>query len=608
MSNTFPHGYALLIGVGESAVPNWSLQVTVKDMLALKSVLADPHFCAYDKDKIRLLHDAEATRQNILEGLAWLKEQAQHDPQATMIIYYSGHGWLEQNSNRYYLLQHDVDIDHLADTALDAETFTAHLHQIPAQRLLVVIDSCHAEGMAAAKHQLPSGFSSHAMPEHLIKTLSQGKGRVAFTSSLGKELSWIRPDLDMSVYTYHLIEALQGKGNQAGDTAVRISDLMGYLSKKVPESVRHFYKTEQTPFFDMTSGNFPLAICPNQITTEELADLEEPEGQVPLNSPFYMERPPIEADCYHAIIRPYALIRIKAPRQMGKSSLMTRVLHHAEQQGYRTAALSFQQADNARLADLDKFLQWFCAGVTRKLKLPTHKVADLWDDFLGSKDNSSEYFEKELLAEFTTPLVLGLDDVDRIFEYQEIASDFFGLLRTWHEQSKNNDIWKKLRLVIVHSKEVYIPLNINQSPFNVGTAVELSEFTLAQVQELAQRHQLDWTDAQCEQLMNIVGGHPYLIREALYQIAHDKMTLAQLLKKAPTEEGPYAEHLRRHLRNLEQDEQLRAAIKKVVAEKKPIEIGSTEAFKLHSMGLIKLQGDAVMPLCHLYRDYFSKRL
>ncbi len=42
MSNTFPHGYALLIGVGKSAVPNWSLPVTVKDVLALQSILTDP--------------------------------------------------------------------------------------------------------------------------------------------------------------------------------------------------------------------------------------------------------------------------------------------------------------------------------------------------------------------------------------------------------------------------------------------------------------------------------------------------------------------------------------------------------------------------------------
>lgn len=56
--------------------------------------------------------------------------------------------------------------------------------------------------------------------------------------------------------------------------------------------------------------------------------LENPEGQVPLSSPFYVERPPIETTCYGAIAQPNALIRIKAPRQVGKSSLMSRILHH----------------------------------------------------------------------------------------------------------------------------------------------------------------------------------------------------------------------------------------------------------------------------------------
>jgi hypothetical protein len=44
----------------------------------------------------------------------------------------------------------------------------------------------------------------------------------------------------------------------------------------------------------------------------------EPEllgGQVPLESVFYVERSPLEADCYKTILQPGALIRIKAPRQ-----------------------------------------------------------------------------------------------------------------------------------------------------------------------------------------------------------------------------------------------------------------------------------------------------
>ena len=59
--------------------------------------------------------------------------------------------------------------------------------------------------------------------------------------------------------------------------------------------------------------------------------LDEPEGQIPLDSTFYMERPPNEGRCYDTIVKPGALIRIKAPRQMGKSSLMLRILDRATQ-------------------------------------------------------------------------------------------------------------------------------------------------------------------------------------------------------------------------------------------------------------------------------------
>ncbi len=341
-------------------------------------------------------------------------------------------------------------------------------------------------------------------------------------------------------------------------------------------------------------------------TTRPLA-LDEPEGQVSLSSDFYVERPPIESDCYEAIVKPGALIRVKAPRQMGKSSLMSRVLLHASQQGYRTASLNFQSADSEFLSSLDKFLQWFCAIIARELDLDD-KLADYWKPFLGSKDRCTEYFQRYLLRESTTPLTLGLDEVDQIFQHPEIATDFFGLLRAWHEKGKNQALWQRLRLVIVHSKEVYIPLNINQSPFNVGVPIELPELNQSQVRDLVRRHSLNWSEKQLEQLMAMMGGHPYLVRVALYQIARGKITLEKLLQVAPTEEGPYYDHLRRHLLNLEENASLVAAIKQVVEANHPVEIKAAEAFKLRSMGLVKFQGNAVTPLCEMYRQYFRERL
>ena len=335
--------------------------------------------------------------------------------------------------------------------------------------------------------------------------------------------------------------------------------------------------------------------------------LEEPEGLVPLDSPFYMERLPIETDCYETVVRPGSLIRIKAPRQLGKTSLLVRTLAHAKSQGFETVRLSFQTSDNDTLNDLDEFLQWFCCSVTEELDLED-RLADYWKGARGIVRRCQRYFERYLLTELDKPLVLGLDEVDQVFEHPQIATDFFGMLRVWHEEGKTNPIWRKLQLVIVHSKEVYVPLSINRSPFNVGLPIELRELNEDEIEALITRHQLSLTAHQKQQLVELVGGHPYLLRAALYQLARGRISLTQLLEEAPTEGGLYSDHLRRHLLNLEADQDLLSAFKQVIPAYRPVQIGSTEAFKLHSMGLVRYDGNSVVPLCGLYRQYFQSRL
>lgn len=332
-----------------------------------------------------------------------------------------------------------------------------------------------------------------------------------------------------------------------------------------------------------------------------------PGGQVPLESAFYIERPAIETDCYKAILQPGGLVRIKAPRRMGKSSLMSRILRQADQQGCRTVSLSFQLADKAIFQNLDQFLQWFCATVSLGVQVP-RKLTDYWDDLFGSKISCKIYFEQYLLPQVGQPLVLGLDDVDRLFEYPDLADEFFGLLRAWHEEAKNRNVWKQLRLVVAHSTEVYIPLNVNQSPFNVGLPVELTGFSPQQVQVLAQRHGLNWTDENTTHLMKLVGGSPYLIQLALYHLWHQDVTLEQLLQTEAIATGIYSDHLRRQLFNLQQHPDLAGAFSKVVASAVPVELGLVQAFRLQSLGLVRLQGNQAVSGCELYTQYFRDRL
>lgn len=333
---------------------------------------------------------------------------------------------------------------------------------------------------------------------------------------------------------------------------------------------------------------------------------ENLDGQVPLNSPFYVERPPIEANCYTAIVKPGALIRIKAPRQMGKTSLMSRILHQGEKQGYQTGFINLWSRELFK--NLDSFLESFCANVSLELGIE-EKIDQYWKpQRYSSQTNCTNYFQSYLLKELKQPVILGLDEVDRIFQYSEIADEFFTMLRSWHEKGKNNETWQKLRLVISHSQEVYISLDVNKSPFNVGLPIDLNKFSLAQVQDLVKRHGLQWSDTEINQLMGMIDGHPYLVRTALYHIATNDLTLKQFLEIAPTEEGLYEDHLYRHLLILEENKQLKSAMLKLVNSDDAVTLEPIYAFKLKSMGLAESRGNKVIPLCNLYRLYFSDRL
>ncbi|WP_375515801.1 AAA-like domain-containing protein [uncultured Nostoc sp.] len=484
-----------------------------------------------------------------------------HEPH---IIHFSGHG----GGNQGLALENNTGQMQLVSTESLARLFKLFKDKVEC----ILLNACYSEVQAEAIYQ---HINCVVGMNRAIGDKAAIKFAVGFYDALGADRSY------EDAYEF-------------GCSAIDL--------ESIPESSTPVLKSRNNP-----KG----AICANEIIPDTeikpVVSLESPEGQVSLNSAFYVERSPIEVDCYEAILQPGALIRIKAPRQMGKSSLMSRVLHHASQHSYQTALVNFQSADAESFGNLDQFLQWFCASITYELNLPD-KLNEYWKGVLGSKNKSTNYFQRYLLPAINNPVALGLDEVDEVFKHPIIAADFFGLLRAWHERSKNETIWKNLRLVIVHSKEVYIPLNINQSPFNVGLPIELPDLNQIQVQNLVQRHSLNWSNSQVEELITLVGGHPYLVRVALYEIARGRMTLENLQKIAATEEGPYSDHLRRHWLNLQEDAELLAAVKLVMMANRAVDVGTTEAFKLRSMGLVKFQGNEVVPLCELYRQYFGHRL
>jgi AAA-like domain len=339
------------------------------------------------------------------------------------------------------------------------------------------------------------------------------------------------------------------------------------------------------------------------------------QSSIPITSdfPLYIQRPPVETDCCQEILKPGALIRIKAPEKMGKTSLLKGILAHAEAFSYRKVYLNLRAAEGAMFANLDKFLRWFCANLSKELGLKPN-LDDYWDEELfGSLVSCKTYFQSYLLEQIDSPIALGLDNVDRVFEYSDIAKDFLPMLRYWHEEANNLPIWQNLRLIIANSTEAYIKLDANQSPFNVGRQIKLPGFNLEQVQLLVKHYGLDWTEdiemqKFAEDLIEMVGGHPYLIRLAIDALCHQNLNKEQLLKEAPTQGGIYSAHLRHHWDNLQSSPELAISMKSVVASETGVQLEPTQAYKLESMGLVTLVGDVVQPSCELYRQYFRDRL
>ncbi|MGG6295374.1 AAA-like domain-containing protein [Leptolyngbya sp. AN02str] len=407
------------------------------------------------------------------------------------------------------------------------------------------------------------------------------------------------------------------ENNGKSYTLEQLSDRTG-LSTKTLTKVRRRQKPVDQPTLEAYFEAFGLTLgtddCIGQDfevapPTSAFSQQVPLRGQIPLDSLLYVYRPPAEQICFKEIMQPGALIRIKAPQQFGKTSLMARVLNQAEDHSFRTAVLSMRLADASVFSSLEQFLKWFCASVTRGMQLP-NKLDEYWDATFGSSYCCGDYFERYLLPEGDTPLLLAIDDADILFAHPEIATDFFGMLRAWYEQSRHgtaaSEIWHRLRLVILHSTEVLLRLNMHQSPFNVGILVELLPFTPEQVQDLALRYGLAGSDVQSDILVDMLGGNPYLTQLALHYINTYGLTMSDIATSALAPDGVFGSYLRQLFIYLEDRHELIVAVKQMVAKPQGVELYPEAAFRLYSLGLVRFKGRLTLFNGTLHQHYFTQ--
>lgn len=278
----FDHGYALLIGVDQNKVPSLALPIVKKDITKLKEVITHPERCGYLEENVQVLTGPDATREKILDGLEWLKGKlvADTDPNQTAFVYYSGHAHREA-SGESFLIPYDARFP-IRTGGLAARDFAESLDSIRPRRLLVVLDCCHAESMEV-KGTLESGLASTAVTADTpgVGLLAEGDGRAVLSSSRGSQQSWIRSDGVMSVFTYHLVEALIGHAGRPAWPSVTVTEVMEYVGRTVPMTARSQHDAEQEPYNRYSGTAFPIALVLGGKGLEKGAAPPDPLTELP---------------------------------------------------------------------------------------------------------------------------------------------------------------------------------------------------------------------------------------------------------------------------------------------------------------------------------------
>jgi AAA domain-containing protein len=381
---------------------------------------------------------------------------------------------------------------------------------------------------------------------------------------------------------------------------------------------RHIHNTGGSVFAhtadidDWLVGRVPLPATshaaephsPIDSSDDDTRSLEAPGGAVPLDSPYYIRRPADDV-FQDAIVKRAAIVLVKGPRQVGKSSLLARALEHARRTGAVVAFTDVQALGSDDLRSPAAFYQALARSIAEQLGFKSSILTE-WNEHDSPNTNFSRYVQRSVLEACQGGIIWGLDEIDRLLG-RDYAADVFGLFRSWHSRRALDPAapWRHLTLALAYATEAHLLIaDANQSPFNVGVRVALEDFTIDEVMALNVRYGSPLaTSGAVGRLMALVGGHPYLLQWAFSELRRD-IPLETIEAEAISETGPFGDHLRRLRAALERDPALEHAMNAVVRDGACP--GRDSFYRLRSAGLI--QGTSPSdprPRCGLYNSLVS---
>ncbi len=243
-----PKSFALVIGVSKYEDPKiTSLKHAHKDAGAFADFCASVSGLNIPADQLKILTNEKASYWNIVDGLDWLKSNAQKDDQ--VYIYFAGHGDMESKELKYgYLLAHDSRYMNYLGRSLSLDLLNKTANTLTVNKkakVFLITDACHSGKLAGVDFN-----GSNLVALNLMQLVSNNEVRI--TSCNEGELSYedeVWGD-GRGAFSYFLTRGMSGEADGVGgkkDGHITIGEIKTFLNGKVPDNVRTVKKAKQNP-------------------------------------------------------------------------------------------------------------------------------------------------------------------------------------------------------------------------------------------------------------------------------------------------------------------------------------------------------------------------
>lgn len=399
-----------------------------------------------------------------------------------------------------------------------------------------------------------------------------------------------------------LIRAYRGMGQEA-EALRQFEDLERMLDENWGEAPSE--KARAALELETHSIAFPKVDQDSDIRIERQEEGSEVSGgAVPLGSSFYVKRPADE-QAKQCLARGEGVVLIQGPRQVGKSSLLARVLAHGRSSGILVAVNDFQTLGETQLSEEDLFYKTLAYSLASQLGIDFDLESE-WQTWLGPNMNLDSVLGK-LLTLAGGRVCWGFDEADALFG-RPYMNNFFGLLRSWHNRRAldPDGPWGKLTLFLSYATEAHLFISdLNQSPFNVGLKIQLRDFGLGEIAELAGLHGIT-EESQITTVARITGGQPYLARRAL-AILSQGTDPTELETAFAQPDGPIGDHLHRIFESIRVDPNILSEVRNALAGR-PLQDPNSR-YRLIAAGVFALRPDqAVAFRVPAYETYLRAAL